>query len=211
MRTAKENPRQTNQQIGERHKIGRPTVSNIRNVARSPDLLGRVFVGDFDDPAIIRMYATENASQRGNTSTAVTGSVASTARYLIKAILKGDQERLSQICESSHSLEQTRRLVDRRIAKELMPTKKENLPMKQTIEYQALEERFNNAWNEGAAPDHTENLDFMDEYDPELIARLYSDLLLTAWMNKSKAATLADYCEGRFLTLPTLDDLLERW
>src|SRR5206468_7218855 len=37
----------------------------------------RLFVGHFDDGEIIRIYATENASQRGNTSTAVTRSVAS--------------------------------------------------------------------------------------------------------------------------------------
>jgi ParB-like chromosome segregation protein Spo0J len=59
-----------------------------------------LFVGHFDEPTIIRVYATENATQRGNTSTAITGSVASAARYLIKGILKGD-EHMSQFCDMS--------------------------------------------------------------------------------------------------------------
>ena len=57
-----------------------------------------LFVGRFDEPSIIRVYATENATQRGNTSTAVTGSVASALRYLVKAILKND-EGIWQICQ----------------------------------------------------------------------------------------------------------------
>lgn len=48
-----------------------------------------VFVGDLDDPAMIRVYARENATQRGNTSTAVAGTVASAIRFLAKAVLTG--------------------------------------------------------------------------------------------------------------------------
>jgi flagellar biosynthesis GTPase FlhF len=44
-----------------------------------------IFVGDFDDHAMVRIYGTENASQRGNGSTAVAGTVAGAIRYLAKA------------------------------------------------------------------------------------------------------------------------------
>jgi hypothetical protein len=41
------------------------------------------------DAAIIRIYARETATQRGNSSTAVAGTVASAVRFLKKAILTG--------------------------------------------------------------------------------------------------------------------------
>lgn len=43
--------------------------------------------GDMDDAKMIRVYARENATQRGAVGTAQTGSVASALRYLAKAIL----------------------------------------------------------------------------------------------------------------------------
>lgn len=44
-----------------------------------------VFVGDdMDDKAMIRVYARENATQRGNHSTATAGSVAAAVRYIFK-------------------------------------------------------------------------------------------------------------------------------
>lgn len=46
-----------------------------------------VYVGEFDDHAMIRVYARENATQRGNTGTAMAGSVASAIHFLAKAIL----------------------------------------------------------------------------------------------------------------------------
>lgn len=39
---------------------------------------------------MIRIYAVENATQRGNTSTAMGGSVASAIRFLAKIILTGN-------------------------------------------------------------------------------------------------------------------------
>jgi hypothetical protein len=57
-----------------------------------------LYVGDFSDRAMIRVYARENATQRGNTSTALAGTIASTIRYLAKAVFTGN---LSQICETS--------------------------------------------------------------------------------------------------------------
>jgi ParB-like chromosome segregation protein Spo0J len=48
-----------------------------------------VFVGDLDDAAMIRVYARENATQRGNTSSAVAGTVASAIRFLAKSVLTG--------------------------------------------------------------------------------------------------------------------------
>jgi hypothetical protein len=44
-----------------------------------------VFIGELDDKAMIRIYARENATQRGNHSTAVAGTVASAVRFLAKA------------------------------------------------------------------------------------------------------------------------------
>jgi len=41
------------------------------------------------DDEMLRLYATENATQRGNTTTALAGTVASAVRFLAKAILTG--------------------------------------------------------------------------------------------------------------------------
>ena len=46
-----------------------------------------IYVGKFDDEQMIRIYAVENATQRGNTSTAMGGSVASAIRYIAKDLL----------------------------------------------------------------------------------------------------------------------------
>ena len=46
---------------------------------------------DMDTPTMIRVYARENATQRGNSSTAVLGSVASAVRYITKAVHYGDE------------------------------------------------------------------------------------------------------------------------
>jgi hypothetical protein len=49
-----------------------------------------VFVGkDMDDAAMVRVYARENATQRGNTGTAQIGTVASAVRLLAKEIITG--------------------------------------------------------------------------------------------------------------------------
>jgi len=48
-----------------------------------------LFVGDLDDPAMIRVYARENATQRGNSGSAMAGTVASAIRFLAKAVLTG--------------------------------------------------------------------------------------------------------------------------
>jgi hypothetical protein len=46
-----------------------------------------IYVGKFDDEQMIRIYAVENATQRGNTSTAMGGSVASAIRFIAKDLL----------------------------------------------------------------------------------------------------------------------------
>jgi hypothetical protein len=46
-------------------------------------------VGKYDDATMIRIYARENATQRGGTGTALAGSVASALRYLTKRLLTG--------------------------------------------------------------------------------------------------------------------------
>ncbi len=50
-----------------------------------------LFVGNgtMDDAAMIRVYARENATQRGNSGTAQAGSVASAVRFLAKSVLTG--------------------------------------------------------------------------------------------------------------------------
>jgi hypothetical protein len=50
----------------------------------------QIFIGDFDDRDMVRVYASENATQRGNSSTALAGTVASAVRYLAKAIMTGE-------------------------------------------------------------------------------------------------------------------------
>jgi ParB/RepB/Spo0J family partition protein len=48
-----------------------------------------LFIGEIDDPGMIRIYAKENSTQRGNGSTAVAGTVASAIRFLSKAMFLG--------------------------------------------------------------------------------------------------------------------------
>jgi hypothetical protein len=55
-----------------------------------------VFVGDLDDVAMIRVYARENATQRGNSSSAVAGSVASAVRFLSSFCLRRTSVQLSR-------------------------------------------------------------------------------------------------------------------
>src|SRR5262245_19154228 len=44
---------------------------------------------DMDDAAMIRVYARENATQRGLSSTALTGTVAAAMKYVAKSIITG--------------------------------------------------------------------------------------------------------------------------
>jgi ParB/Sulfiredoxin domain len=50
-----------------------------------------LYVGnaDIDDAAMVRIYARENATQRGNSGTAQAGSVASAIRFIAKAVMGG--------------------------------------------------------------------------------------------------------------------------
>lgn len=52
-----------------------------------------LFVGNFDDDAMVRIYARENATQRGNGSTAVAGSIAATVRCLVRKELLTPENR----------------------------------------------------------------------------------------------------------------------
>lgn len=49
-----------------------------------------IFIGNFTDDEALRIYATENASQRGNTATAVLGSVGSALRICLREAFTGD-------------------------------------------------------------------------------------------------------------------------
>src|SRR5580765_4892918 len=55
---------------------------------------------DMDDAQLIRVYARENATQRGNTGTAQAGTIAAAIRYLAKGVMTGAVE-----INSSSSLE----------------------------------------------------------------------------------------------------------
>jgi ParB-like nuclease domain len=55
-----------------------------------------IFVGQIDDEAMIRIYARENSTQRGNGSTAVAGTVASAIRYLARQSLTFGREIASE-------------------------------------------------------------------------------------------------------------------
>lgn len=56
-------------------------------------------VPDISDADMIRMYANENATQRGNSGTAVAGSVASAVRYLLKGSLIGELPEIRQLVD----------------------------------------------------------------------------------------------------------------
>lgn len=56
-----------------------------------------LFVGDLDDLAMIRVYARENATQRGNSGTALAGSIASAIRFLAKAAITGTMSKFFDI------------------------------------------------------------------------------------------------------------------
>jgi hypothetical protein len=51
-----------------------------------------MFVADIDDATAIRIYARENATQRGNSGTAQTGTVAAAVKFLAKGLLTGSPE-----------------------------------------------------------------------------------------------------------------------
>jgi hypothetical protein len=65
------------------HRIKAAIAAGIRedDVKVSPDI---------SDAEMIRMYANENATQRGNSGTAIAGSVASACKFLLKGVFTGD-------------------------------------------------------------------------------------------------------------------------
>ena len=64
-----------------------------------------LYVADhLDDSDMVRVYTRENATQRGNSGTALAGSVAAAVRLLAKAMLTGN---ISRILEMSERGEQT--------------------------------------------------------------------------------------------------------
>lgn len=58
-----------------------------------------VFTGDLDDASMIRIYARENALQRGNTGTALAGSVAAAIRFLMKGSFTGQLAEIRQLVD----------------------------------------------------------------------------------------------------------------
>ena len=72
--------------------IGQRDAAPVPLVAAPP---ADVFVGEgLDDAVRVRVYARENATQRGLSSTALTGAVASAVRYVAKIILTGHAQQL---------------------------------------------------------------------------------------------------------------------
>jgi len=74
---------------------------------------------DITDAEMVRIYGTENATQRGNTSTALAGTVASALRFCIKELFLGrypfalrpedqEEDEVSQICDTSKLLAHTK-------------------------------------------------------------------------------------------------------
>jgi hypothetical protein len=59
------------------------------------------WAGDKDDATMLRVYANENATQRGNTGAAQAGTVASAVRIIAKAELTGGIGRILPISEHS--------------------------------------------------------------------------------------------------------------
>jgi hypothetical protein len=53
-----------------------------------------VYVAELDDAGMVRVYARENATQRGNTGTAQAGSVAAAIRVIAKMVLTGTSGQL---------------------------------------------------------------------------------------------------------------------
>jgi hypothetical protein len=69
-----------------------------------------IFVAtDMDDAGLIRVYARENATQRGNSGTAQVGTVAAAVRYLAKLIMTGTLRHVSPFGETSTKSEEVLR------------------------------------------------------------------------------------------------------
>jgi hypothetical protein len=83
--------------------------------------------------------------------------------------------------------------------------------MKSEIQkYRKLDELFHNAWNEGARPgDDLSHLKFLEDADPEDIRKLYSSLRISQHFLESQVDTLAGYCEARYITVPSIEEILD--
>lgn len=55
-----------------------------------------IFVGEFNDEAMVRIYARENAIQRGHRVNSIDGSVLSAVRFLAKQLLSGMSAEISR-------------------------------------------------------------------------------------------------------------------
>lgn len=64
-----------------------------------------VFIGNFDDEAMIRVMATENSTQRGGSATATVGTVAAVLKILARGVMTGDENLRRNLRTSQHGLE----------------------------------------------------------------------------------------------------------
>jgi hypothetical protein len=84
-------------------------------------------LSDIDDAYMTRMYASENATQRGNSGTALAGSVAAAIRFLARAIMTGTSE---EFFGGSRALDTVRGqiMTDRGIGREIIARFLEGVP-----------------------------------------------------------------------------------
>src|SRR5262245_45191435 len=75
-----------------RSRIDQSGPHHARLPLASPSMADIFVAEDMNDATMVRVYARENATQRGQSSTALTGIVAAAMRYVAKAILTRSAE-----------------------------------------------------------------------------------------------------------------------
>src|SRR6185436_18804645 len=73
----------------------------VRAAIKAGETEADVFVKDYDDASMIRIYASENATQRGNSVTALAGCVASSVHFIAKAVLTGHVSPIGETSQKS--------------------------------------------------------------------------------------------------------------
>jgi ParB-like chromosome segregation protein Spo0J len=67
-----------------------------------------IFVADLDDAEMLRVYATENATQRGNSSTAVMGTIAAAIIQIAKSLIWNEEHLRTNFLTSAKTIETAR-------------------------------------------------------------------------------------------------------
>lgn len=103
-------------------------------------------VPDISDAEMIRMYAGENATQRGNQGTAITGTVASATRYLLKGIFVGDVSLNGETSQKSHETLQGQAVTGKGIGEPVITDFLKNIP---GINKKVVEQQLKNLKSSG--------------------------------------------------------------